>query len=91
MDGLNGGFVYANTDSVHTEENWASLLESDPNVPFDVNDLYPCVIVPSYSCPKCMEYITSPICVKNGPHTSLYCPKCHAYIKNANKKGKKYL
>lgn len=91
MDRFNGGFVHTGTDSAHSEENWASILESDPNIPFDVNDLYPAVIIPSYTCPKCMRSVKTPICVKNGPHTSLYCPHCKSYIKHASKKELKFL
>lgn len=91
MDKFNRSFDCADIDSVHSEENWASLLESDPNIPFDANDLYPAVIIPSYTCPKCMRDVKMPICVKNGPHTSLYCPYCKSYIKHASKKELKFL
>lgn len=71
MDRFNGGFVHTDADTTHSEENWASILDSDPNIPFDINDLYPAVIVPSYTCPKCGKSVKMPICVKNAPPTLL--------------------
>ena len=41
------------------------------------------------SCPKC-QCIADAIVVDKGPHQTLYCAKCGAYIKHANPDDKKH-
>lgn len=42
------------------------------------------------SCPKCQS-IADPIVVDKGPHQTLYCEKCGAYIKHASVDDKKHM
>lgn len=74
MDRFTGGYVY-------TGENWKQILPNDPDNPFCVDDLYPCIIEPSYTCPVCMVTSKAPICVKNRSTTKYYCRHCHNEIK----------
>ena len=41
------------------------------------------------TCPKC-SYIGDAIVVNSGPHYTLYCSNCGAYIKHANEEDKRY-
>ena len=49
--------------------------------PFDVESMYPCVIVPGYTCPTCTVTSKTPIFVKSGSTTKFYCRNCHSEIK----------
>lgn len=63
------------------EGQWDAILNDDPYLPWTTG----------FQCPKCSIETSSPITVKNGPHLALYCPYCKSFIKNANKKEKKFL
>lgn len=45
----------------------------------------------SFTCPKCETETATPITVKTGPHIALYCPKCYAFMKFANKTEKRFM
>lgn len=62
-------------------DNFELILEFDPNNPFEVDSLYPCVVIPDYTCPSCHATIKMPICVKDRSGTRLYCRSCHSPIK----------
>ena len=57
-------------------DNFTYLKDDDPELPF----------VPVYTCPKCQSKTIAPIAVKKTCCVCLYCPYCHAYLMNANKK-----
>lgn len=57
-------------------DNFAYLSDDVTEVPF----------VPVYTCPKCHLKTIDPIAVKKSRCVCLYCPYCHAYLMNANKR-----
>lgn len=64
-----------------TADNFEIITEIDPLNPFDVDSMYPCVLVPGYTCPTCLVTSKTPIFVKSGSTTKFYCRNCHSEIK----------
>ena len=61
-------------------DNFEPILDIDPNNPFTVDSLYPCVVVPDYTCHSCNSTLKMPVCVKGRNGTRMYCPNCHTNI-----------